>query len=330
MGNGILGSCYFRTGKASNVGAIQLSSGEMNMIYQFSEERFYGFHSQIINSRVLLQAGNSLTVCFGLGTKQLFSLPSLRYDLAIPQCYREPVWVDYDHLLGYNARDKTLDLVSAPDGEFSPVFTLPEHPLECRLSPDGRLLAVAFRASSDSRRVDLMMIDIQKKALLHHARSFAQPYVTATGLSAINLTWSGDDTFLYADNDDILRAYLSGDGRVADRKNTIEKGSRILDYFPGENILLCRPVDAGDEAPYLIQDNKSRRLYDFFAEERDFYCVLADEDTIIFQSGEEIFLYTISGQTTEPVGGGLLLGVSSLRGNASYMINAEDYGRSAP
>ncbi|MCL1805138.1 MAG: hypothetical protein FWG28_03935 [Clostridiales bacterium] len=329
-GNGVLGSCYFRTGKASNVGAILLATNEMNMIYQFSEERFSGFRSQMINSRVILQAGNSITVCFGLGARQIFSLPVLRYDLAMPQSYREPVWVDYDHLLGYNAQDKTLYLVSAPSGETSPVYTLPEHPLECRLSPGGRLLAVAYRASSDNRRVDLLMIDIQKKALLDHARSFAQPYITPAGYSALNITWSGADAFLYADGDDILRAYISAEGKIGDRRNTIEKDSRILDYYPESNALLCRPIDMGTGSLYLIQDNKSRRLKDFYTQERDFYCVLVDEETILFQSGEEICRYSIAEQETELVGGGLLLGVSTARDKAYYMVNAEDYGRSAP
>ena len=330
MGNGILGSCYFRTGKASNVGMIMLASNEMNMIYQFSEERFSGFRSRTINSRVLLQAGNSLTVCFGLGTRQLFTLPGLRYDLSLPQSYREPVWTDYDHLLGYNSQDKTIYAVSAPDGVISPVYALPEPPIECRLSPNGRLLAVACRSSSDNHKVDLLLIDLQKKTLLDHADSFAQPYLTPTGYTAINLTWSGNDTFLYADDTDILRAYISGDGKIIDKKNTIERDSRILDYYLEENMLLCRPIDADADFLYLIQDNKSKRLKDFFPDERDFYCALADSDTIIFQNGDQIYNYSISEQAATPIGGGFLLGVSATLDKAYYMVNAEDYGSSAP
>jgi hypothetical protein len=250
--------------------------------------------------------------------------------LAIPQSYREPVWLDFDHLLGYDSQDKAICLVSAPDGEVSPIFALPEQPLECRLSPNGRLLAVAFRPSSDSRRVDLMLIDVQKKALLHHAQSFAQPYITPAGNYAVNLTWSSGDTFLYVDGDDILRAYLSSDGKILDKKNTIEKDSRIVDYYPDENILLCRTADDEADALFLVQDNKSRRLKDLSADERDFYCVLVDGETIIFQNGETIYSYSISEQTEAPIGSGLLLGVASARDKAYYMVNAEDYSRSAP
>lgn len=327
-GNAILGSCYFRTGKASNIGVIYLASNEMNMIYQFSEERFSGFHSLTINNRTLLQTGNSHTVCFGLGSRQLFPLPALRYDLALPQSYREPIWVDYDHLIGYNPQDKTLYLVSVPDAEMSPIFILPEQPLECRLSPDGRLLAAAYRSSSESRKADLMLIDMQKKTLLYQAPSFAQPYTTPPGHTALNLTWSSNDTFLYADGDDILRAYISGDGRIMDRKNTIEKDSRILDYLPEQNLLLCKSTD--DDGISLIQDNKSRRLNGLAADEHDFYCVLVDEETILLQNGENIYTYSIGGQTPELIGGGLLLGVSFTRDKAYYMVNAEDYGRSSP
>ena len=330
MGNGILGSCNFRAGKASNVGVIQLNTNEMTMIYQFSEERYSGIRSQTINNRVLLQAGSSLTWSFGLGARQLFSLPSLRYDLALPQSYREPVWADYDHLFGYSILDKSIHLVSVTEGTADPIYTLPERPLECRLSPNGRLLAVAYRTASDDRKVDLMLIDVQKKSLVFHAPSFAQPYTTPTGLSAVNLTWSGNDTMIYVDGDDITRSYLTTDGKILDRTNTIEKDSRILDFLLDENLLLYRPAKESADSLYLIQDNKSRRLKDISADARDFYCVLVDEETILYQKGEEIYRYSISEQNSELVGSGLLLGVSSARDKAYYMINAEDYSRTAP
>ena len=329
-GNGILGACYFRTGKASNIGVIQLATDEMIMLYQFSEERFSGVRTQSIPNRALLQTGSSLTFCFGLGTKQLSALPSLRYDLAIPQSYREPVWADYDHLFGFNAQDNSISLVSVPDRVVDPVFTLPEKPMECRLSPNGRILAVAFRASTESRKVDLMLIDVQKKTLLHHIRAFAQPYITSAGYSAINLTWSSNDAFLYVDNDDILRAYLSASGQVMDRKNTIEKDSRILDYIPDEDLLLCKPVAGDPDSLYLVQDNKSQRLRDIPASKQDFYCVLLDEDTVLFQNGDRIYRYSITEQAPELIGSGLMLGISSARDKAYYMVNAEDYGSSSP
>jgi len=328
-GNGILGSCIFRVGKASNIGVIQLASNEMTMIYQFSEERYYGIRSQIINNRTLLQAGSSLTWSFGLSARQLFSLPFLRYDLALPQSYREPVWLDYDHLFGYSSTDKSIHLVSVTEDVTDFIYSLPERPIECRLSPDGRLLAVAFQTASGNRKADLILIDVNKKTLVYHASSFAQPYVTPAGLPAVNLTWSSADTLLYVDGDDIVRAYLSPDGRIMDRKNTIEKDSHILDYYAEENLLLYKPLKASDSL-YLMQDNKSRRLRDISADGDDFYCVLVDGETILFQKGEEIFRYSIAEQTAELIGSGLLLGVSAGRDKAYYMINAEDYSRSAP
>ncbi|MDR0468492.1 MAG: hypothetical protein LBH09_00780, partial [Peptococcaceae bacterium] len=310
-GNGILGACYFRTGKASNVGVIQLATNEMHMLYQFSEERFSGIRSQIILNRALLQTGSSFTFCFSLGAKQLSALPSLRYDLAVPQSYREPVWLDYDHLFGFDAQDNSINLVSVPDRVADPVFTLPDRPVECRLSPNGLILAVTFRASTESRKVDLMLIDIQKKTLLHHVQAFAQPYITPAGYSAINLTWSGNDSFLYVDDGDILRAYLSSRGQVMDRKNTIEKDSRILDYLPDEDLLLCKPVVGGADSLCLIQDNKSRLLTDIPISYQDFYCILVDEETILFQSGGKIYRYSIPEQEPELIGSGLMLGLSS-------------------
>ena len=330
IGNGVLGSCTFRTGKASNIGAIQLATDEMTMIYQFSEERFSGIRSQVINNRALLQAGSSLTWSFGLSARRLQSLPPLRYDLALPQSYREPVWLDYDRLLGYNTIDRSLNIVSVSEGTVEPVLTIPERFVECRLSPNGRLLAVACRATSETRRVDLLLVDLQTKAILHQESDFAQAYTTPAGFPAINLTWSSNDTLLYVDDADILRVYLSADGRVTDRVNTIEKGYRILDYLEDQNLLLCKPARAGDGSLYLIQDNKSRRLRDISADDPGFYCALVDEETILFQKGEEIYRYAISEQSSVLVGGGLLLGVSESGDKAYYMINAEDYGRSAP
>ena len=330
MGNGILGSCVFRTGKASNVGVIQLDSNEMTMIYQFSEERYYGIRSRAISNRTLLQAGSSLTWSFGLSARQLFSLPQLRYDLALPQSYLEPIWLDYDHLLAYSMTNRSLYLVSVNEGTETFIYTFPERLLECRLSPDGRLLAAVCRSATESRRVDLVLIDLQQKTLLHHVPSFAQPYATFIGLSAINLTWSSNDTLLYVDGDDILRAYITTDGKIMDRKNTIEKDSRILDFYPEENLLLIRPVRTDADSLYLLQDNRSRRLRNIEVGELDFYCLFVDEETLIYQLGEEIFRYDIEEQTPELIGGGLLLGVSSSRDKAYYMINAEDYSRSAP
>ncbi len=329
-GNGILGTCYFRTGKASNVGVIQLATGEMNMLYQFSEERFSGVRSQLINNKILLQAGTSLTWSFGLGTRQLFSLPSLRYDLALPQHYREPVWLDYDNLLGYDGSSKTLNLISVPESKVTPLYTLPDRPIECRLSPNGRLLAVTCKNAADSQKVDLLLIDIRKKALLHQASAFAQPYTTPAGLPAINLTWSSNDTIIYADNNHIQRAYLSAEGKIMDKTNTLVKDSRILDYYAEESLLLYRPVGGNTDSLYLLQDDKSRRLKNISAEEKDFYCVLVNADTILYQKGEEIFRYSIAEQSSELIGGGLLLGVSTNRDKAYYMVNAEDYSRSAP
>jgi len=329
-GNSILGSCVFRTGKASNVGVIQLETNDMTMIYQFSEERYSGIRSQIINSRILLQAGSSLTWSFGLGARQLFSLPSLRYDLALPQSYREPVWLDYDHLFGYNASDRSLLVVSVTEGTAEPVYTLPDRPLECRLSPNGRLLAVTVRNPKEDRQVDLLLIDVQQKAFIHQVSEFARPYTTPTGFITINLTWSGNDALIYVDNDDISRVYLSPDGKVMERVNTIERDSRIMDYLQEQNLLLYRPARSGADSLYLMQDNKSRRLKDIFPDESDFYCVLVDEDTILYQMGDEIYRYAINEQTSELIGSGLLLGVSSARDRAYYMINAEDYSRAAP
>lgn len=329
-GNSILGSCYFRTGKASNVGVIQLATGEMNMLYQFSEERFSGVRSQLINNKILLQAGTSLTWSFGLGARQLFSLPSLRYDLALPQHYREPIWLDYDNLLGYDSSSKTLNLVSAPEGKVTPLYTLPDRPIECRLSPNGRLLAVTCKNTADSQKVDLLLIDIRKKTLLHQLAAFAQPYNTPTGLPTINLTWSSNDAIIYADGNHILRAYLSSEGKIMEKTNTIVKDGRILDYYGDESLLLYRPVGGNSDSLYLLQDDKSRRLKNISAEEKNFYCVLVNPETILYQKGEEIYRYSIAGQSSELIGGGLLLGVSANRDKAYYMVNAEDYSRSAP
>jgi hypothetical protein len=329
-GNAILGSCYFRTGKASNVGVIQLATGEMNMLYQFSEERFSGVRCQLINNKILLQAGTSLTWSFGLGARQLFSLPSLRYDLALPQQAREPIWLDYDNLLGYDSAAKTLNLVSVSDSKMTPLYTLPDRPLECRLSPSGRLLAVTCKNKDDSQKVDLLLIDIQKKALLHQAPAFAQSYNTSAGLPAINLTWSSNDSLMYADNNDILRAYLSADGKLMEKTNVIETDSRILDYYGEEALLLYRPLTGDADSLYLLEGDNAWRLQNISAEEKDFYCVLVNADIILYQKAEEIYRYSIPDQSSELIGGGLLLGVSANRDKAYYMVNAEDYSRSAP
>ena len=330
-GNGILGACVFRADKASNIGVIQLATNEMTMIYQFNEERYYGIRSREINNRTLLQAGSSLTWSFGLSGRQLFSLPQLRYDLALPQNYLEPIWLDYDHLLGYNLLDRSLYLVSVNEGTKEYIYTFPERLLECRLSPDGRLLAAACRSVSESRKVDLLLIDMDHRTLLHHVPAFAQPYVTAIGLSAVNLTWSGNDTFLYYDGDDILRAYIAADGKVTDKKNTIEKDSRIIDYLLDEDLLLVKQqTNAGAGALYLIADNRSWRLRDIPSDAQDFYCVMIDDETLIYQAEGEIYRYPIPEQMPELIGSGLLLGVSASKDKAYYMINAEDYSRSAP
>ncbi|MDR1192783.1 MAG: hypothetical protein LBK98_01225 [Peptococcaceae bacterium] len=328
-GNSILGACLFRTGKASNVGVIQLAAREMSMLYQFSEERFSGMRSQSIGNRILLQTSANLTWSFGLGTRQLFTLPTLRYDLAIPQQYREPIWLGLDQLLGYDALEKTFSRVSLADNTLSPILTVPERALECRLSPNGRLLAVACRSDGDSRQADFLLVDLEKNTLLHKAPLFAETFVTASGSAAVNLTWTGDDTLIYADGDDILRAYLSADGKIMDRTNVIERDARILDYLPESKTLLYRSLSGDGDTLYLMQDDKSRRLSDLPADGGDFYCGLVDEETVLYQREGNIYLYSVPDQAGELIGPGLLLGISAGRDKAYYMANAEDYTRAA-
>ncbi len=330
-GNGIIGDCAFRTGKASNIGSVDLSSYNMAMIYLFSEERYSAVRSRSILNRVLLESGNGQTWSFGVGTRMLFSLPPLRYDLALPQNYREPVWLGLDQLLGYNQADKTIYIVSVTEGATDPLITLPERPLECGLSPNGRFLAITYRTPPESRKVDLVLVDVQQKAALHHVSSFARPYSTLGGSPTINLTWTGEDSFIYVDNEDIQRAYVSPAGAIMDRTYTIEKDARVIDYLRSENLLLYERSGTDNDTLYLMtRDGKSKRLKNIPTDSIGFYCALIDDETILYQKGDEIFRYSISKQASELIGGGLLLGVSQASDKAYYMMNAEDYGRSSP
>ena len=329
-GNGIIGDCAFRAGKASNIGAIDLTTKNMTMIYQFSEERYSAVRSRSVTNRVLLEAGSGLTWAFGVGTRLLSALPLLRYDLAIPQNYREPVWIGLDQLLGYNHSDKTIYIVSVTGNTIDPLFAAPERPLECRLSPNGRVLAIAYRPTQESRKLDLMLVDISQKTLLHHAPAFARPYTTFTGSLAINLTWTGNDSFMFVDDDDIRRAYLSPAGALLDRINTIEKNARIVDYSLTDNLLLYSETGSDGGNLYLAKESKNIRLKNIPFGEKGVYCLIVNDETILFQKDDEIFVYSVSKQEADPVGAGLLLGLSRTGDKAYYMINAEDYGRSSP
>ncbi len=323
-GNIIIGSCYFRAGKASNLGVIDLATSNMSMLYQFSEERYSGFRDQDIDSQVLLQAGFSSTWSFGLGTRQVIGLPDLRFDLAIPQRYQEPVWLSLNTLLAYDAAKKELCRVSAGDGSREPLLTLAQSPLECRLSPDGRLLAMTVKSKDNGQKVDLVMIDLEERKVLQRLEEFAQSYSNAEGYQTVNLTWAGDDALLFSDGEDIMKAYVGENGKVLARTNTYQKNGRILCYLYDEGLMLYRSTNGDANEVYLIQEDKSRRVKGLLADAERFYCLLINNDTILYQQGQEIRRFDIGKQESQLLGSGQLLGISTDRTKGYYMANSEE------
>ena len=323
-GNPIIGSCYFRTGKASNLGVIDLKTYNMSMLYQFSEERYSGLRDQDIENQLLLQAGFASTWSFGLGTQKVTALPDLRFELAIPQRYQEPVWLNFNSLLAYDPVKKELCRVSVNDAAATPLLTLEEAPLECRLAPAGRYLALTVKNKEDGQRVDLLLLDLQEAKILQRLESFAEAYSNSEGHQTINLTWDGEEALLFSDGDDIVKAYLGEDGRLLSRTNVYQKNARLLCHLPEEDLTLYRSTAGDGKDIYLLQNNKSRRVQGLSADVDRFYCLLVDEETILYQQGQEIRRFHIPSRESQLLGNGQLLGLASDHTKAYYMANAEE------
>ena len=322
-GNAIIGSCYFRTGKASNLGVIDLSTYNMSMLYQFSEERYSALRDQDIDNQVLLQAGFASTWSFGLGTKQITALPDLRFDLAIPQRYPEPIWLNFNALLAYDTAKKALCRVSVSDGSLETLLTLEEAPLECRLAPNGKWLAMTVK-SKENGKVDLLIIDLEAKKESQRLTGFAESYSNAEGYQTINLTWAADDALLFSDGDDIMKAYVTEEGKVMSRTNTYQKNARLLCCLPDMDLTLYRSTSGKGNEIYLLENDKARRVKGLLADVERFYCLLIDSGTILYQQGQEIRRFDIADQESQLLGNGQLLGISTDHTKGYYMANSEE------
>ena len=166
---------------------IDLKTYNMSMLYQFSEERYSGLRDQDIENQLLLQAGFASTWSFGLGTQKVTALPDLRFELAIPQRYQEPVWLNFNSLLAYDPVKKELCRVSVNDAAATPLLTLEEAPLECRLAPAGRYLALTVKNKEDGQRVDLLLLDLQEAKILQRLEALRKliPTVRVTRRSTL-------------------------------------------------------------------------------------------------------------------------------------------------
>lgn len=324
-GFAIMGRCRFQTGKNSDVVRIDLKTRKAEMLCQFSEERYSGLKDPLIKDQLILLAGNDSSWVFGVNSRQLISLPDLRYALSLSHNQLGPVWLDPETLLAYDQQTKALVLVSCATGNTEPFYTLPSEPLECGLSPDGSVLAVVTRHPEKSSKVDLLLLDIQNAELIDHEDQFAQGYVTENGLLTINLTWEDNTHFVFYDDRSLKRAFLTAKRTLIGRQLTLENNARLIAALPKQAVLVYQKLDQEKDNIYQLQEGRTLRLKGLDLTDTDAYCILVAPELLVYQKDGQIFRYDTDIQAVQPLAPGKLIGGSESGKLVYFMTNAENF-----
>lgn len=324
-GFAIMGRCRFQTGKNSDVGSIDLKTSKAEMLCRFSEERYSGLKDPLIKDQLILQAGNDFSWVFGVNSRQLTSLPNLRYALSLSQNQLGPVWLDPEKLLAYDQQTKTLVLVSCATGNTETFYTLPSDPLECSLSPDGSVLAVVTRHPEKSSKVDLLLLDTQNAELRDHEDQFSQGYVTGNGLLTINLTWEDNTHFVFYDDHSLKRAFLTTKHTLIGRKITLESNARLIAALPNQSVLVYQKLDQEKDNIYQLREGRTLHLKGLDLTGTDAYCILIAPELLVYQKDGQIFRYDTDIQAVQPLASGMLIGGSESGKLVYFMTNTENF-----